>query len=59
MRSHPFPAPTIRQADWFLKERLDANIGGNVIVNTHYPTDYIRWGGTQKEKPFESMIRQV
>eukprot|EP00966_Prymnesium_polylepis_P016102 372233-Prymnesium_polylepis.2 len=51
--------PICSQQESFLKERLDANIGGNVIINTHYPTDYMQFGGVYGEEPYVAMFEQL
>ena len=46
-------------AEDLLRKRLDANIGGNVIVVTHYPINYFKWGGILGEHGSPGIIEQL
>ena len=48
-------APHVRA----VKERLDANIGGNVIVISHYPTNYFEYGGIYGEQGKMGIMNQL
>jgi len=47
------------EAERMLRERLDANIGGNVIVFTHYPQEYLLWGGVLGEHGSPGILDQL
>ena len=39
-----------REALTMLRERVEANVGGNLIIVTHYPINYIHGGGVKGER---------
>ena len=46
-------------AEDLLRRRLDANIGGNVIVFTHYPVNYFEYGGVKGEHGSPGIVEQL